>query len=366
MIKRVVLTGGPGSGKTSVLTSIVKHFQSSDYKVLVVPETATELINGGVKCFGDNAISLIDFQEIVLRLQLEKEALYEKAAECLGDNVLIIYDRGTVDNCAYMSDEEFKEVLNRLGNITNKQELLDRYDLVINLVSRKDFYTTENNQARSEGVEEALALGVTTLNTWTGHKNLKIVLPKDELQEKINEVLNHVNKVLNLEQVKRQEKYLINLKESNLIPILEINKKQKIVQDYLVSEENEEVRVRKVTFDGSISYYLSVFNIKDDGKKVLAKERILSEKEYEGLLQYKDNRYKTIVKNRYYFSNNGSYMYLDIFDGDLEVGILEINVNNNEVINMPEYLSVIDKVSNREEYQNKNIALKDNKKRVLI
>ena len=51
MIKKVVLTGGPSSGKTTVLNSIVKEFNKHFVKVIVVPETATELITAGVRMF---------------------------------------------------------------------------------------------------------------------------------------------------------------------------------------------------------------------------------------------------------------------------------------------------------------------------
>lgn len=365
MIKKIVLTGGPGSGKTTVISSIKKHFEGTDFKILVVPETATELINGGIKCFGDNAVSVIDFQELVMTLQLEKEKIYEKAAQELGGNVLIIFDRGTVDNFAYINQTQTKELLKRFDNKINLVNLLERYDLVIDLVSREDFYTTENNQARSENVREALDLGITTLNSWIGHKKLKIVKPKDKIDEKINEVLNHINELLNMKQVKRQEKYLIDLKSSDLLPLLELNKKQSIEQYYLNSEVNKELRIRKTSFSGCVSYYLSEFTIEEDGKKIIERERIISEKEFNDLLQYRDDNYQPIKKNRYYICYDGTYMYLDIFNGDDNYGILEINVDENEFRNVPQYLSVIEKVSSNQRYQNKNIAYTSAKTRKL-
>ena len=61
MEKRIVLTGGPGSGKTTVLNSIVNIYSSLGVKVIVVSETATEIINSGIKPFGDDKIDLLDF-----------------------------------------------------------------------------------------------------------------------------------------------------------------------------------------------------------------------------------------------------------------------------------------------------------------
>ena len=81
MIKKVVLTGGPSSGKTTVLNSIVKEFNKHFVKVIVVPETATELITAGVRMFGEDKIDALDFQELVIRTMIFKEDNYYKAAE---------------------------------------------------------------------------------------------------------------------------------------------------------------------------------------------------------------------------------------------------------------------------------------------
>ena len=45
---KIVITGGPCAGKTTAMTWIQKEFEKKGYRVLFVPETATELITGGV------------------------------------------------------------------------------------------------------------------------------------------------------------------------------------------------------------------------------------------------------------------------------------------------------------------------------
>ena len=47
-ITKIVITGGPCAGKTTGMGRIQKEFVKLGYKVLFVPETATELITGGV------------------------------------------------------------------------------------------------------------------------------------------------------------------------------------------------------------------------------------------------------------------------------------------------------------------------------
>ena len=46
----------------------------------------------------------------------EKEKVFDKGAEKIkNEKVLIVCDRGMLDNKAYMTEEEFKRVLKELG-----------------------------------------------------------------------------------------------------------------------------------------------------------------------------------------------------------------------------------------------------------
>ena len=81
-ITRIVLTGGPAAGKTTLISRIFKEFKSEDgWKVITIPETATDLIAGfGIRPFG-NCISMELFQYFVVRLlavvfQFQKLYLY--------------------------------------------------------------------------------------------------------------------------------------------------------------------------------------------------------------------------------------------------------------------------------------------------
>ena len=47
-ITKIVITGGPCAGKTTGMGKIQREFSKRGYTVLFVPETATELITGGV------------------------------------------------------------------------------------------------------------------------------------------------------------------------------------------------------------------------------------------------------------------------------------------------------------------------------
>ena len=113
-ISKIVITGGPCGGKSTALSKIHVEFEQMGYTVLFVPETATSLITGGVAPWtcGTN----LDYQKLHLRLQLEKETVFEKAASTMNkEKILIVCDRGSLDSKAYMSRSEFEETLTSLN-----------------------------------------------------------------------------------------------------------------------------------------------------------------------------------------------------------------------------------------------------------
>ena len=131
-ITKIVLTGGPAAGKTTLISRILHEFKQEDgWRVITIPETATELISGfGIRPFGD-CMSMLAFQDFVVADQIHKEKLALDAARVVNeDNILIIYDRALMDDKAYISDEEFAEVLSRFDGRT-EASVLAGYDAVI-------------------------------------------------------------------------------------------------------------------------------------------------------------------------------------------------------------------------------------------
>ncbi len=113
-IKKIVITGGPCAGKTTGMSWIQNEFTKLGYVVLFIPETATELINGGVAPF--TCSSNVAFQKCQIKLQIEKEKVFEQAARTMNaEKILIVCDRGLMDNRAYMDELEFAEVMREMG-----------------------------------------------------------------------------------------------------------------------------------------------------------------------------------------------------------------------------------------------------------
>ena len=77
LVAKICLTGGPCGGKSTALAKIEKELTDMGYKVLIINEVATRIINSGIKPFGDDSISMLDFEEIMLKEQLTEEECYE-------------------------------------------------------------------------------------------------------------------------------------------------------------------------------------------------------------------------------------------------------------------------------------------------
>ena len=166
---KVVLTGGPCGGKSSLLHILCKALSAKDYDVYAVPEVPTILIKGGCKYPGIDAIDkLIAFETGLIKLQMQIEESFEHIAASTGRRSVIVMDRGLLDIPAYMPKTLWQQV--QTANDTTEKELAKRYDLVLHLVTAANgaekYYTTLNNDARTETADEARDLDTKILENW--------------------------------------------------------------------------------------------------------------------------------------------------------------------------------------------------------
>lgn len=87
-------------------------------------------------------------------------------------DAVVVFDRGYLDNMAYMTKESIDLYVKTTG--VSIEEIRDsRYDMVIHMVTAAngaaDHYTLANNKARSEGIEQAIAIDNKIKEIWNGH-----------------------------------------------------------------------------------------------------------------------------------------------------------------------------------------------------
>ena len=357
-ITKIVITGGPCAGKTTAMSWIQNHFTKRGYTVLFVPETATELISGGVAPWtcGSNA----DYQTCQMQLQLFKETIFEQGAATMPvDKVLIVCDRGTLDNKAYMNELEFASVCAKLG--CNEVELRDRYDAVFHLVTAakgaEKFYTTANNTARTETVEQAAALDDKLIAAWTGHPHLRIIDNAAGFEEKLKKLLAEILAFLGEpEPMEIERKFLIAYPDLEKLEKLPTCQRVEISQTYLTAPEGQEIRVRQRGADGHYIYTHTTKRKIDDVKRVEVERRITKD-EYLRLLMEADPNCRPIRKTRYCLTYDNQYFEIDVYPFWTDRAIVEIELNHEtDEIRFPADIKVIREVTQDKHFKNAALA----------
>ena len=358
-ISKIVITGGPCAGKSTAMSWIQNAFTQRGYQVLFVPETATELITGGVAPWtcGSN----LDYQICQIGLQMEKERIFEQAAKTMDcDKVLVVCDRGMLDNKAYMTEMEFQQVLTLMNQ--NEVELRDSYGAVFHLVTAakgaEKFYTTSNNAARTETVEEAAALDDKLIAAWTGHPHLRIINNTSDFENKMKRLIAEISAFLGEpEPFEIERKFLIQYPDLNWLENIPNCQRIEIIQTYLISKEGEEVRVRQRGMNGNYIYFQKLKKAVSGLKRVEI-ERRLSKDEYLTLLMDADPTKRQIRKTRYCLTFENQYFEIDVYPFWTDKAIIEIELSDeNAEIVFPEQIKVIKEVTEDDAYKNASLAV---------
>lgn len=193
LVNRLVLTGGPCGGKTSAIPFLEEKLTALGYKVIILPEAASELVNSGIK-FNDLPVN--DFQDLVMKRIIYYEEQAKKFADFYQQDVIILEDRGLLDNKAYMPYDDFIKVLAKNGY--TEKEAKDSYDAVFHLVTAalgaEEFYKLDGT--RHETPEEARELDLKNLQAWLHHPKHTIIDNSTNFDEKMNRLLNKILEIV--------------------------------------------------------------------------------------------------------------------------------------------------------------------------
>ncbi len=361
-LTKIVITGGPSAGKTTAMSWVQNYFTKLGYTVLFVPETATEFITGGVAPWtcGTN----LDYQKVQMELQLTKERLFEKAGRTMkADKILIVCDRGAIDNKAYMNDEEFAAVLAEVGR--TEQELLLGYDAVFHLVSAakgaEEFYTFANNAARYESVRQAVELDDRLIAAWRGHPRHCVIDNSVELREKLKKLITQIREFLGEPAPPEIErKFLVEMPDLAALDALPGCRRVEIEQAYLPTTNEERLRVRKWVENGQAIYY-KTRRRRLNGQRLEVEER-LTQRSYKEMLEEAGDSLELLHKSRYTIPFDGRFFRLDLyrFWQDKALVKLELNEEGAE-IRLPPQLKLIREVTDEQDFKDYNLAALEKK-----
>ena len=184
--KKIALTGGPNSGKTTALTVLKETFGP---QVELVREAATMIFSGGFPRT-DNSVPHIEAaQKIIFVATREMEALAEEYSQA----DLIVCDRGTVDAAVYWPSG-VEDFFKQMG--TTLEQEVSRYDAVLHLSPPTNPAFYQSTHVRTENLEEAFNIDRKILKIWENHPNRLIVTGKEHFFEKAEIIKNFVEKLL--------------------------------------------------------------------------------------------------------------------------------------------------------------------------
>jgi len=175
--RRVVLTGGPGAGKTAVLELIRQSFC---VHVKVLPEAAGIVFGGGFPRATEGE-TLKAAQRAIFYVQRELEA-----AAMAETPAVILCDRGTVDGLAYWPGPE--DFWGTVG--ASLAEQIARYSAVIHLrTPTESSGYNRQNPLRIETAAEAGVIDDKIAEAWSEHPRRFVVEPAESFMNKAAQAL---------------------------------------------------------------------------------------------------------------------------------------------------------------------------------
>jgi CYTH domain-containing protein/predicted ATPase len=364
-VRIIVITGGPCGGKTEALEYARRQLTDNGYRVLVIPESATKLINGGISP-QDKKIGSFVFQSLLLADVVQQETIFFQAAAALaaaGERVIVLADRGAIEGEAYLggNKELFAQTADQYG--WQPGQLCEgRYHAAIHLVTAAEGaeqYYSRKNPARYETPEEARAVDALIANSWLRHPHFRMIDNSTGFRLKLIRMMREIMSVLGEPTpTETEDKYLVRVNlESFPVPVFQ----SRITQDYLLSDDasdSSRVRMRESP-DGYVTFYQTTKR-SYYGRTRLEKEKHITRSRYETLLASRDPEKATIVKIRHTFVYGSRFFELDqFFEPVQNLLLLEIERlpdENPGAVKLPPFIEVVADVSDDPRYSNRCLA----------
>ncbi len=186
--RKIVLTGGPGGGKSTAADLIRRELGSG---IVVVPEAATLLFSGGFPRY-DEVGAKVAAQKAIYHLQTNIEDVQH--ARYPGRTLLC--DRGTIDGLIYWPEEKEPGYFESVGTSLEKE--FKRYDAVIFFESAAagDISTEGTNRVRTEDTKTAIALDHGLREIWSKHPQFTHIPHQSSFFEKLQKALEAMSSTL--------------------------------------------------------------------------------------------------------------------------------------------------------------------------
>jgi hypothetical protein len=310
-----------------------------------------------------NTDQSLSFEGNLMKTKMALEDAFYAIAEASGEPSVIICDRGTMDTNAYLLPASWEVLLDEFGwNVVTMRDR--RYDAVIHMVSAaigaEKFYTTENNNARTETIDQARVLDFKILNAWVGHPTIRIIDNSTDFKEKMKRVITQVCQVVGAPKpIANHRKYLVTSD-----PNIPVKYEQfEVEHTYLVKGSAEGTKgyifCKRRGQNGIYTYsYSSKRDITGDDTQAVVVERKISGREYVALLKQSDPNRVTLKKHVKVFVWQNQYFELSTFvEPPIALTLLETDGDATSV-SLPDWIKAEKEVTGIEEYSSHWISKK--------
>ena len=174
---RIVLTGGPGGGKTTAADLMRREVGD---QIVIVPEAATMLFSGGFPRKQELHCRR-SAQSAIYHVQRNLEDIHSASYP---DRILLC-DRGTLDSTVYWPQDGNGDFFQSLQ--TSFEEELARYDAVIffETAAVGNLSIEGGNPTRTESIEEAIEIDRQLQQTWGKHPQFSFIPHEDSFIKKL-------------------------------------------------------------------------------------------------------------------------------------------------------------------------------------
>ena len=356
---KIVLTGGPCGGKTTALSYVSHKLEKLGIPVIKIEECATKLILSGKT---PQNMGRYEFHKLLFEIELKEEGERSKSAAKMDcEKVIMLFDRGLLDNRAFVKQEEFDRYSSLNG--VNEDVIRNSYDAVFHMVTAangaEDYYNLTNNSARSENIEEARRVDIETIAVWTGTPHFRIIDKSTSFDKKLERLMKEILAFIGVPKpLEIERKFLIEYPDIDFLNNMKTCRKVQITQAYITTPDEGNFRIRK-RGNGENSVYIKTVKMKNSDIERIEIEKYISKTEYYNYLDNKNYVAGIISKDRYCIVYDSTYYELDVYPFWKEKATVEIELlSEDQPYKLPPFIKCIREVTFDTEYSNFALAQK--------
>ena len=214
VVKKIVVTGGPCSGKTTALADLSDYFETIGWKVVIVGNVVAEAAADGIQ--RDDFGGTLAYEDYLFTRQINKEDTTDEFCKSLGyQKVLVVGNCGLLDVRACIGEKPFDDLLAK--HHLAYEEILQRYDGVFHLETmvQQIGVNFEKKVLNGRSAQEAFFIDFYTQYAWEKHQHFYLIEASTSYKHKVEHLLSEVAGTLSEPFTYRLRHFLIDCPDTS-------------------------------------------------------------------------------------------------------------------------------------------------------